>query len=255
MKFRPCIDIHNGCVKQIVGGTLDDRSGANENFVATYDAAYYAKMYKNDGLFGGHVIMLSKPGTKEYEDTKVQALGALSAFPGGLQVGGGIDASNAKEYINAGASHCIFTSYVIEDGKLSYSRLDELASLIGKEHIVLDLSCRKNNGSYYVVTDRWQTFTDVEVTSETIEELAKYCDEFLIHGVDVEGMRQGIDKELLEILAKAKNVRITYAGGIHSMDDIEIIRTVGRGNIDYTVGSALDIFGGDISYDKIKAGS
>lgn len=247
MRFRPCIDIHNGAVKQIVGGSLND-SGASENFVASRDADYYASLYSEYNLRGGHIIILNKQGTDEYEASLSQAKLALKTYPGGMQIGGGITDKNAKDFIDAGASHIIVTSYIFTDGRIDYSKIDALIAAVGKEHIVIDLSCRKNNGSYHVVTDRWQTFTDVVVSLETLKELADYCDEFLIHGVDVEGMKQGIDTELLELLARTDDVSITYAGGVKNMSDVDTIEKIGKGKIDYTVGSALDLFGGDLSF-------
>lgn len=249
MKFRPCIDIHNGKVKQIVGGTLSD-NGACENFIATNGADYYAKMYKRYGLTGGHVIILNKAGTAEYEASIKEVINALHTYPNGLQVGGGINSENANDFIRAGASHIIVTSYIFEDGKLSKERLDSLLKAVGKERIVLDLSCRYKEDGYYVVVDRWQTFTNLKLTQKTFNELAEYCDEFLIHGVDVEGMKQGIDEELLKLLATI-NHTITYAGGIKDEDDVELINKIGNGRIDFTVGSALDIFGGNLSFTEM----
>lgn len=251
MKFRPCIDIHDGKVKQIVGGSLSDTDGAKENFVASKDADYYASFYKEKELPGGHIILLNKSGTEAYEATKRQAFLALATYPGGMQVGGGITADNAAGFIDAGASHIIVTSYVFTEGKLDYDKLNALVGAVGKEHIVLDMSCRKKNGKYYVVTDRWQTFTDVCVEAETLKELSKYCDEFLIHGVDVEGMQQGIDKELIKLLAGVAGVTFTYAGGVRDMSDIDIIEEIGEGRIDFTIGSALDIFGGKLAFDDV----
>ena len=194
MRFRPCIDIHNGQVKQIVGGSLKDAGDqAQENFVATQDAAFFAKLYQKAGLQGGHIILLNPPSSEYYEATKSQALQALHAYPGGMQIGGGIHADNAAEYLDAGASHVIVTSYVFKDGKISYENLEKMVKSVGKEHLVLDLSCRKKDGDYYVVTDRWQKFTDMKLNLEALRELGSYCDEFLIHAVDVEGKARGIE--------------------------------------------------------------
>lgn len=263
MRFRPCIDIHNGKVKQIVGGSLCDKSeensSADENFVSEKSADYFAELYKKYNLFGGHIILLNKQGTDEYDADLKQAELALSTFPEGLQIGGGITSENALTFIKMGASHIIVTSYVFKDGKVNMENLKALVDSVGKEKIVLDLSCRKRDGKYFIVTDRWQKFTDVEVTSETFTELYKYCDEFLVHAVDVEGKSSGIDSELLEILSSAaevlasdknqgKNI-ITYAGGISSSDDINLIDKTGSGRIDFTVGSALDLFGGNIKFE------
>lgn len=251
MKFRPCIDIHNGKVKQIVGGSLNDTTGAKENFVATLDADYYANMYKDKDLRGGHIILLNKSGTDEYEATKKQAILALRTFPGGMQIGGGITAQNAKEFIDAGASHVVVTSYIFDGPKLNMDKLNALVDAVGKEHVVLDLSCRSLNGEYYVVTDRWQTFTDLKVNEDILNDLSKYCDEFLIHGVDVEGMKQGIDDKLLTILGNIEGIKITYAGGVRNMSDIDRIEQLGRGRVDFTIGSALNLFGGDMDFEEV----
>lgn len=251
MRFRPCIDIHDGKVKQIVGGSLSDESGARENFVSETGGGFFGKLYREHDLRGGHIILLNKSGTSEYEATKRQAISALAAFPGGMQIGGGITAQNASEFIDYGASHVIVTSYIFTEGKLDVDKLNELVSAVGNRRIVLDLSCRYRDNNYYVVTDRWQTFTDVCVDAKMMNELSKYCDEFLIHGVDVEGMRQGIDERLLELLSKVTDIPITYAGGVKDMSDIDIIDRIGKGNIDFTIGSALDIFGGNMSFEEV----
>ena len=252
MKFRPCIDIHNGQVKQIVGGSLlDEGNVAKENFVSKQDAAFYANMYKANSIKGGHIIILNAKDSEYYEETKKQAFLALKAYEKGLQIGGGIDATNANEYIEAGASHVIVTSYVFKDGKINYDNLVKISNAVGKEKLVIDLSCRKKNGCYYVVTDRWQKFTDVLVCEELFYELHKYCDEFLVHAVDVEGKANGIEVDVVKILGSLKNIKVTYAGGISSYEDIELLRNYGNGNVDFTIGSALDIFGGKLSYSKI----
>ncbi len=258
MRFRPCIDIHNGKVKQIVGGSLSDSdASAKENYISDKGAAYYASLYKDRSLSGGHIIMLNKLGTDEYEASKKEALKGLMAYPGGMQIGGGITAESAEEFITAGASHVIVTSYIFDDVKLRYNNLEALVKAVGREKIVIDLSCRYNNGRYFVVTDRWQKFTEVEVCESTFDELASYCDEFLIHGVDVEGLRQGTDERLLEILSgPADRYNITYAGGVRDVEDIDVIYSFGKGRIDFTVGSALNIFGGSLSIeDVMKKGS
>ncbi len=252
MRFRPCIDIHNGKVKQIVGGSLRDEGDvAKTNFQSEYGAEFYANMYRQDGLAGGHIILLNAKDSKYYEATKVQAMSALAAYPGGLQIGGGITAENAMEYIEAGASHVIVTSYVFRDGEISWENLRKLKEAVGKEHIVLDLSCRKKGGAYYIVTNRWQTFTNVIVNQEILTNLAEYCDEYLIHGVDMEGKSSGVELELVELLAEHATIPVTYAGGIGSMEDLETFRKASKGRLDFTVGSALDLFGGSISYDKL----
>lgn len=253
MKFRPCIDIHNGKVKQIVGGSLKDEGNqAITNFASELGADYYAERYKKDGLKGGHIILLNSKTSEYYEATKEQAMLALRTYPNGLQIGGGITAENAAEYIEAGASHVIVTSYVFKDGEIHWENLKKLVEAVGKEHVVLDLSCRKKDGRYYVVTDRWQTFTNVVVDTHLLTTLAEYCDEFLVHGVDVEGKSSGVELQLVKILADWNQIPITYAGGIGSMDDLKEFETVSEGKLDFTIGSALDLFGGNISYEIIK---
>lgn len=254
MEFRPCIDIHDGRVKQIVGGSINDSSKdeLTTNFVADQDAAFFAEYYKARGIKGGHVILLNKAGTDEYELTKASAIEALRSYPGGLQIGGGITADNARTFIEAGASHVIVTSYVFRDGAVDYSRLENLVAEVGKEHLVLDLSCRKKDGKYYIVTDRWQKFTDEEVTAETLRKFEAYCDEYLIHAVDVEGKQSGVDSDLLRIFAEyLPGKAITYAGGVHTYDDIDLIKDITSSRVNVTVGSALDIFGGNLVFDKV----
>ena len=252
MKFRPCIDIHNGKVKQIVGGSLLDQGNqAKENFVATQDAAFYANLYKEKGLSGGHIILLNKSGTQEYDLDLEQALMALKEYPNHLQIGGGITPDNAPFFLEHGASHVIVTSYVFSNGQIHYEKLDKLVSSVTKKHLVLDLSCRKKDGSYYIVTDRWQNFTDVVLSPETIQELSQYCDEFLIHAVDVEGKANGIEKELVSLLGSTAGIPVTYAGGVGSFEDLSILKTLGKNRLDVTIGSALDIFGGNMDFDKV----
>ncbi|MGN0496973.1 MAG: phosphoribosylformimino-5-aminoimidazole carboxamide ribotide isomerase [Lachnospiraceae bacterium] len=252
MQFRPCIDIHNGKVKQIVGGSLLDTGNyAKENFVATQDAAFYARLYKKNHIKGGHIILLNKAGTPYYDEDVKQAKLALSEYPGGLQIGGGITANNAETFLQYGASHVIVTSYVFSDGKVNYDRLKDLVSAVGKKHLVLDLSCRKKENQYYIVTDRWQKFTEEVVSKETIEKLQDYADEFLIHAVDVEGKANGIEGDLVSMLSEYATIPITYAGGIGSYNDIEQMKDLGKGKLNITVGSALDLFGGTLSFEKI----
>lgn len=253
MRFRPCIDIHNGKVKQIVGGSLKDHGDkAVENFVSGYDAAFYAELYKKDNLKGGHVILLNPVSSEYYEKNRQQALAALKVFPGGLQVGGGVTAENAAEFIEAGASHVIVTSYVFREGQIQWDNLERLVRAVGKEHIVLDLSCRKKDASYYIVTDRWQTFTKIQVNEEILYWLKESCSEFLVHGVDSEGKAAGVPEDLVALLSKIRGISITYAGGIGSLKDLEQFRQISGGNLDFTIGSALDLFGGTIPYDAVK---
>ena len=253
MEFRPCIDIHNGKVKQIVGGSLQDhKDQAKENFVAAKDASFYAELYKEYGLKNGHIILLNPVTSEYYEATKAQAMGALRAYPGGMQIGGGLTAENAGVYLDAGASHVIVTSYVFRDGKIDLERLRLLSERVGKKQLVLDLSCRKSaDGAYYIVTDIWQKFTRVQVTEETLNRLAEYCDEYLIHAVDVEGKSAGIEAELVQLLGESSPIPATYAGGVHAMEDLELIRKLGGGSVHVTIGSALDLFGGYLKFEDV----
>ncbi|WP_408071917.1 HisA/HisF-related TIM barrel protein [Butyrivibrio sp. JL13D10] len=344
MRFRPCIDIHNGQVKQIVGSSLSDIGDfAKENFVSAQDAAFFARMYKEKGLYGGHIIVLNSADSPYYEASVEQALSALRETPGYLQVGGGITAKNAWKFLDAGASHVIVTSYVFKNGEVNYDNLKKLVSEVGKEHLVLDLSCRKwidnkdafcrseakrqaaeevepqyliageigaekktaeetepknliageitadkkkaeeiepknliageigadkkykgqndftadgkkcghESGRYYIVTDRWQKMTSVELNEDTLDEFSSYCDEFLIHAVDVEGKQSGIEAELATMLGNWGKIPMTYAGGVHSLEDIEFLRSCAAGKLDVTVGSALEIFGGSIAIDEL----
>eukprot|EP00639_Heterosigma_akashiwo_P032622 CAMPEP_0194725198 /NCGR_PEP_ID=MMETSP0296-20130528/25843_1 /TAXON_ID=39354 /ORGANISM="Heterosigma akashiwo, Strain CCMP2393" /LENGTH=325 /DNA_ID=CAMNT_0039629569 /DNA_START=35 /DNA_END=1008 /DNA_ORIENTATION=- len=281
MRFRPCIDLHAGVVKQIVGSTLTDApAGENEepitNFETEKSSAEYARMYKEDNLPGGHVIMLGG-GNEE------AALAALREYPGGMQIGGGVTAENAASYIEAGASHVIVTSYVFKDGKVAFDRLQTLLQLVGKEKLVLDLSCRKKppppvpaaqsgdpaapggeaegkaaaaaaaevDDKYYVVTDRWQKYTDFAITQENLYLLAQYCDEFLVHGVEAEGKRAGMLEDLVAQLGAWSPVRATYAGGARALRDLDRVKELGGGKVDLTIGSALDCFGGDLSYRAV----
>lgn len=254
MKFRPCIDIHNGKVKQIVGGSLTDREDkASENFVAEQDAAFFSDLYKNKGLKGGHIILLNRPSGSYYEKTREQAELALKTYPGGFQVGGGITPENAKQFLDAGASHVIVTSYVFKDGKIHQDRLGRMLRAVGKKRLVLDLSCRKKGTDYYIVTDRWQNYTDVKLTVETLNRLSDSCDEFLVHAVDVEGKVRGIEEELVKMLGKADGIPVTYAGGVHDFNDLCRLKELGRGRVDVTIGSALDIFGGKMKLDEVLA--
>ncbi len=252
MEFRPCIDIHNGQVKQIVGGSLTDLNNeATENFVATQDAAFFANLYKKAGLKGGHIILLNSKDSEYYEATRAQAFEALREYPGGLQVGGGITSQNAGEYLEAGASHVIVTSYVFHDGKVDYKRLKELERAVGKEHLVLDLSCKKVDGEYRIVTDRWQKLTKEVVSLELMDRLAGYCSEFLIHAVDVEGKANGIEAELAAMLGAWDGLPITYAGGVHSYEDLDLLKRLGRNRLNVTIGSALELFGGSLQWKEV----
>jgi phosphoribosylformimino-5-aminoimidazole carboxamide ribotide isomerase len=254
--FRPCIDLHEGKVKQIVGGTLGD-AGLRTNFVSNQPAAWFAELYKRDGLAGGHVIQLGS-------GNEAEARAALAAFPGGLQIGGGVNAQNARGWLDAGASHVIVTSWVFREGRVDWARLDELVKAVGKSRLVLDLSCRRKpitrrdatlspsdgerdgvRGDYFVVTDRWQKFTELAVNAENLQKLTGSCAEFLVHAVDVEGLCRGIDRELVGMLGRWTPIPATYAGGANSLADLEDVTNLGQGKVDLTIGSALDIFGGN----------
>lgn len=258
MKFRPCIDIHNGKVKQIVGGSLKDTDNcAVENYVSEQDGAFYADLYRKSNLKGGHIILLNPVGSEYYEADCAQAVKALNAYPGGLQVGGGIYDENASYFLDKGASHVIVTSFVFQNGKIQYENLKKLVEKIGKEKLVLDLSCRKKKDGeleskeYYIVTNRWQNYTDVVLTEETLDQLSRYCDEFLVHAVDVEGKASGIESELVELLGNWNGIPITYAGGVGSFRDLQELRIKGKNRLDVTIGSALDLFGGNMEYEKV----
>lgn len=252
MEFRPCIDIHNGKVKQIVGGSLrDEGSQARENFVSEQDAAFYAELYQRQGIHGGHVILLNKEGTEYFEITRQQALSALRAYPGGLQIGGGIRDDNAADYLNAGASAVIVTSYVFRDGQMNWENLKKLEAAVGADHLVLDVSCRRKGDDYYIVTDRWQKFTDVKLTEDVLSELADYCDEFLVHAVDVEGKAGGIEEDIAALLGNWDGISATYAGGVSSFEDLRKLKELGRNKVDVTIGSALDLFGGEMPFSKV----
>ena len=252
MEFRPCIDIHNGKVKQIVGGSLQDKGNqAKENFVAVEDADFYAGLYQKEGIKGGHIVLLNAVDSEYYEATRQQALKALRAYPGGLQIGGGITPENAGSFLDAGASHVIVTSYVFQNGEIRYDRLEKLVNAVGRDRVVLDVSCRKVGEHYMVVTDRWQKVTKEELSLDLLERLSAYCDEFLIHAVDVEGKSNGIETCLVEQLGKWQGQPVTYAGGVHSYEDIRLIKKLGNGRVNVTIGSALDLFGGGLAWKRV----
>jgi phosphoribosylformimino-5-aminoimidazole carboxamide ribotide isomerase len=244
MKFRPCIDLHNGKVKQIVGGSLADGREPDTNFVSENSPAWFAERYKSDNLTGGHVIKLGSGNDEAARE-------ALAAWPGGLQIGGGITAENASQWLEAGAAQVIVTSAVFQNGQIDSERLDDLVSRVGKKRLVIDLSCRRKDDQYYVVTDRWQTFTETIVNAESLRRLSGCCCEFLVHGVDVEGKQQGMDEELIKLLANHSPIPCVYAGGVRSFDDLAKLNETGQGRIDVTIGSALDLFGGTLSYRDV----
>ncbi len=237
MRFRPCIDLHHGKVKQIVGSTLEGENGVTTNFVSPHPPSYFADLYYRDSLEGGHVIMLG-PGNEE------AARDALSCHPGFLQVGGGIVPDNAQQWLEVGAAKVIVTSYLFEDGEFSMERLKALARQVPRERLVLDLSCRRVGDAYHVACNRWQTICSMCLSRNTFETLSAFCSEFLVHAVDVEGKQLGIDAHLVACLAQWCDLPLTYAGGASSPADVETVLTAGQGRIDLTVGSALDIFGG-----------
>ena len=246
MRFRPCIDLREGRVVQIVGSSLIDKNSETlkTNFETDRSSEYFAKMYKEDNLPGGHVISLG-PGNED------AALSALHAFSGGFHIGGGITPQNAITYLDAGASHVIVTSYVFSNGRIDMDKLQLLQGTVGKNRLVLDLSCRKKGSDFWIVTDRWQKFTNVSISPEILNQLADHCDEFLVHGVDVEGKMEGIQTELIEILGENSPIPVTYAGGVKALSDLDLVKELGRNRVDLTIGSALDIFGGSIPYRSV----
>ena len=246
--FRPCIDLHDGKVKQIVGGSLTDSgAGLRTNFVSEKPASWFAGLYRRDNLRGGHVIQLGA-------GNEAEAKAALAAFPGGLHLGGGVNASNATGWLDAGASHVIVTSWVFREGRLDTERLADLVKVVGKERLVLDLSCRRKGNAYFVVTDRWQKFTELKVEPKVLQTLAKSCDEFLIHAADVEGLCAGVDMDLVGLLGEYSPIPTTYAGGARSISDLIAVDQAGRGRVDLSIGSALDIFGGKgVTYTELVA--
>lgn len=252
MKFRPCIDIHNGKVKQIVGGSLaDNGNNAKENFVSENGGEFYARLYRERGIKGGHIILLNAANSEYYEADKSQAFAALAEYQNGLQLGGGITAENAAEFLDMGASHVIVTSYVFKNGAVNRENLKKISAAAGRDRLVIDLSCRKRGEDYYIVTDRWQKFTDVKLDKSALDMFAEYCSEFLIHAVDVEGKASGVEKKLAEMLGDWEGIPVTYAGGIGSYSDLDVLKQAGRGKLDFTVGSALDIFGGSLDFERI----
>ena len=252
MNFRPCIDIHNGKVKQIIGGSLSDTGdSAEENFVSERNAAFFAHLFQKDHLKGGHVILLNPASSPYFKETRAQAFQALEAYPGGLMVGGGIRDENAALYLEHGASHVIVTSYVFSDGQIVREHIENMKKAVGREHLVLDLSCRRFGDDYYIMTDRWQKKTKTPLTPALLDELSQDCDEFLVHGIDSEGLGNGPAWGLIDMLSMLRGFPVTYAGGISSFEDIEKIKKKTEGNLDITIGSALSLFGGEMDYEKV----
>jgi len=236
--FRPCIDLHDGQVKQIVGGTLSDQGPAPEtNFVADQDAAWFASRYRDDGQTGGHVICLG-PGNQE------AARSALAAWSGGMQLGGGVCDDNALDWLEAGASHVIVTSWLFVEGALSMDRVRALSARVGRERLVIDLSCRRHGAGWRVATNRWQTVSETEVDAEVCEQLGEHCAELLVHAADVEGRCEGIDEDLVRLLGRISPIPCTYAGGAREIGDLSRVAELSGGRVDLTFGSALDLFGG-----------
>lgn len=236
--FRPCIDLHQGTVKQIVGGSLTDQ-GARENFVSDKPAEWFSALYKRDELRGGHVIQLG-PGNSE------PARAALSAYPGGLQVGGGVTPDNARQWLDAGASQIIVTSYLFEGGVFSHDRLRKLLDVVSPKELVIDLSCRRTENGWNVATDRWRTITEAVIDTSLLHILSESCSEFLVHAADVEGLCKGIDEELVTLLGEICEIPCTYAGGARQLSDLEKVAELSSGKVDLTYGSALDVFGGTL---------
>ncbi len=249
MRFRPCIDLHGGQVKQIVGSTLRDDApeALCTNFIAEKPLSWFVSLYQNDNLQGGHVIKLG-PGND------AAAREALALWPQGMQIGGGITAENAADWLDAGASHIIVTSAVFSDGQIDREALSCLVKAVGKERLVLDLSCRKCGNEYYIATDRWQKISKVSLSAATFDDLAASCDEFLVHAADVEGKCAGIEHDLVALLAAWSPIPVTYAGGVRTLEDVALVQQLGKDRVDVTIGSALDIFGGStIGYQDVVA--
>ena len=256
-RFRPCIDLHAGQVKQIVGGTLSAATPAKllTNHVSEHKPAHFAQLYRQHDLIGAHVIMLGRG-----EDNTNAAREALAAWPGAMQVGGGIDETNAGEWIAAGADKIIVTSALFPEAKFSQIKLDAILAALGgrTEKLVVDLSCRRqqtDDGPKWVVaTNKWQTLADTEVNAGSIHQLESYCSEFLIHAADVEGLQRGIDEELVTRLGRWCSIPVTYAGGGRALEDLDRVRDLSGGKVDLTIGSALDIFGGSaVRFDDCVA--
>lgn len=241
-RFKGCIDLHQGKVKQIVGGTLNPDSPDNlvTNFTSAFAPSYFANLYRDSGVIGSHVIKLG-PGNDE------AAKEALMAWPDNLQIGGGIDSSNALHWINdARASHVIVTSYLFTSGQFNMDRLRKMCEIVGKKHLVVDLSCRRRDDEWFVAMNKWTTITDTKLDQNTIEIVQDYCSEILVHAADVEGLCRGIDQDLVKSLGEWCSVPVTYAGGAKNVDDLQLVERLSKGKVDVTFGSSLDIFGGNL---------
>lgn len=247
-RFIGCIDLHNGEVKQIVGATLSDNNNdpnLKTNFVSSKPSSYYAKLYKKYNVTGAHVIKLG-PNNDE------AAKEALLAAPNFLQIGGGINDTNCLHWLEM-ASKVIVTSWLFnKEGDFLLDRLVKISQLCGKDRLVVDLSCRKTSDERWIVAmNKWQTLTTLELNQDTFTKLSKYTNEFLIHAADVEGLCNGIDEQLVSKLNEwteelGDEVKIVYAGGAKSIDDLALVDRLSQGRVDLTYGSSLDIFGGKL---------
>ena len=248
MKFRPCIDLHEGKVKQIVGKTLtaDAVDKPETNFISDHSAVYFADMFYRDGLTGGHVIMLG-PNNEQ------AATEALQAFPNAFHIGGGVSLENAQFWLEKGAKAVIISSRLFNGTDFSMESLQAFTDLIGKDKIILDLSCRLVEGRFRAMTNKWNTVTNLIVDEKKIDELSTHCAEFLIHAVEIEGTGSGPDWELLNMLARCESSIITYAGGISSLNDLAAMQKLDAQHIDFTIGSALNIYGGHLSYATVTS--
>ena len=238
-QFRPCIDLHQGSVKQIVGSSFTaDATSLKTNFESNLSADFFARRYCEDGLTGGHLIQLGS-------NNEVSAFAALQAYPQGLQIGGGIAVDNSSYWLEAGASHVIVTSWLFDEcGNFLPERLDALVQETGKEHLVIDLSCKRVEEDWFVAMNHWQTKTNLRLEASLLNYLADYCSEFLVHAADIEGKCTGIDEALVRVLGKHSSLPGTYAGGAKALEDLDLVELLSNGRVDLTIGSALDIFGG-----------
>lgn len=256
-RYIGCIDIHDGQVKQIVGSTLTTNDQTlSTNYVSPHSPTYYAELYRKNGVLGTHVIKL---GSTETNDRAAEE--ALAAWPGKLQVGGGVNLGNCKEWIEKGADKVIVTSWLFPEGQLSWDRLKQISDMVGKERLVVDVSCKRvideNEGrvEWVVAMNKWQTLTTTVLSQQLFTELREYCTEFLVHAADVEGLCQGIDEELVAQLGEWcrgwDDISVVYAGGARSFQDLELVEKLSHGKVDLTYGSSLDIFGGSVKFQDL----
>ncbi len=246
MNFRPCIDVFKGKVVQLIGTSLfgGEEKTIVKHFESEYSPAYYAELFKQDNLKGGHILSLGSGNN----DVVIEA---LKAFNGGMKYGGSVTPENAHVYLDAGATHVIVNSYVFDNGEINLPNLKSLVKSIGKDKLVLDMSCRKKNGDYYIVTNLWEKFTNVILDQKSLQDISKYCDEIIVHGVDSEGRKQGLESDLVRILAQHTPIKTVYAGGISSIADLTMIKALGNEKIDPCIGTALSIYGGNLSYYEV----